>query len=100
MLVARRRVLFAIAVRVGFWAALWIWSSAAVALLGPAHDPGALGQASAASLDHALQTFAIGTAICVVIVLGASATRLRLAGGVLGTMHGASAVVLWLLSSV
>ncbi|MFO0637256.1 MAG: hypothetical protein U0168_30905 [Nannocystaceae bacterium] len=100
MLVAHRRVVLAVAVRVGFWAALVIWLRAAVALLGPAHDPGALAQASVASLEQAQQTFAIGTAICVAIVLGASATRLRLAGGVLGTMHGASAVVLWLLAGV
>ncbi len=84
-----RRVLVAFGVRVAFWGALALWLTTATTVVGGAP----------LDLDLALQRFVMGAAICAVAVLLAVARHVRWASWALGSLHGASATVLWLLVS-
>lgn len=86
---AHRRLLLAIGVRVAFWSALALWVTTASTVVGGAP----------LDLHLALQHFVVGAAICAVAVLLAVARHVRWASWALGSLHGASATVLWLLVS-
>ncbi len=103
----RRLALLAVATRVVWWVALFAWVQTAVVLLGPpgtggdrGSDLAALATAHGDAFAAARVSFVIGAIACALIVLLASSRRMRWAGGALGSMHGASAVVLWLLAAV
>jgi hypothetical protein len=72
-----RRPIVAIVVRVAFWSALALWLTTAVDVVGGAPLAGAL--------------------VCAVAVVLAVARHVRWASWALGSLHGASATVLWLL---
>jgi len=83
----RRGLLVALAVRVAFWGALALWLSTALTVVGGAP----------LEVDHAMHRFAFGAVICGFAVVLAVARHVRWASWALGSLHGASATVLWLL---
>lgn len=83
----QRGPIVAIVVRLAFWGALALWLTTAVEVVGGAP----------LDVDRALQRFVIGAFVCGVAVVLAVARRVRWASWALGSLHGASATVLWLL---
>ena len=83
----RRALLVELAVRVAFWGALVLWLSTALTVVGGAP----------LEVDHAVHRFAAGAVICGFAVVLAVARHVRWASWALGSLHGASATVLWLL---
>ena len=83
----QRRTGVSLASRAAWWAALWLLAIGGARLIGWQVE----------AIDRSLWTpFAIGVALCAAIVLLAPARRLRLFGSVLGTAHGAMALLTWL----
>lgn len=85
----RRGAVVAVLARAAWWGALVAWWSAAVSVLG-----GGL-----LDLDRALLSCIAGAIACAVVVASSRASRLRWLGGALGSLHGASAVVLWFVAN-
>lgn len=85
----RRVVLGASLTRGAWWAALAAWWTAAVGLLG----------GGVLDVEHSLVVFAVGTGVCAAVVAFGGVPRVRWLGGALGSLHGASAVVLWFVVS-
>jgi hypothetical protein len=83
----KRSLLVALAVRVAFWGALALWLSTALTVVGGAP----------LEVDRAVHGFATGAVICGFAVVLAVARHVRWASWALGSLHGASATVLWLL---
>lgn len=81
----RREAVVAILGRAAWWGALVAWWSAAVSVLG----------GGVLDLDRARLLFVAGALACALVVASSRAGRLRWLGGALGSLHGASAVVLW-----
>lgn len=85
----RREAVVAVVARAAWWGALVAWWSAAVSVLG-----GGL-----LDLDRARLLCVGGAIACAVVVASSRAARLRWLGGALGSLHGASAVVLWFVGN-
>jgi hypothetical protein len=82
-----RSPIVALVVRVAFWGALALWLTTALSVVGATPLP----------TDEAVLRFAIGAGICAIAVVSAVARHVRWASWALGSLHGASATVLWLL---
>lgn len=84
-----RGALLAVAIRGLWWGALALWLVAARELFaGGTLDP-----------DAGVRSFAIGAAMCAIAVVATRAARVRVMSWALGSLHGCSAVVLWLAAS-
>jgi hypothetical protein len=87
----QRAPIAGLAARAAWGFALWMWWASAVALAGTAR----------VDVHASLRTFALGAAVCAVVVVVAGLVgrmrHVQWAGGVLGSMHGVCAVVLWTL---
>ena len=86
---SHRRGFLAIGVRVAFWGALALWLTTALTVVG----------GTPLDIELALHRFVVGAGICAVAVLLAVARHVRWASWALGSLHGGSATVLWLLVS-
>lgn len=85
----RRRALQALLTRGVWWAALVGWAATAIALWS----------IDAIDVQRSLAVFAAGAVACVAVVAFGRAAHLRWLGGVLGSMHGVSAVLLWFVAN-
>ncbi|HET6584199.1 MAG TPA: hypothetical protein VFG69_12140, partial [Nannocystaceae bacterium] len=83
----KRGPIVALLVRVAFWGALALWVTTAIDVVGGAP----------LDVDRALHRFVTGALACAVAVVLAVARPVRWASWALGSLHGASATVLWLL---
>ncbi|MCR9163128.1 MAG: hypothetical protein ACE37F_33175 [Nannocystaceae bacterium] len=84
-----RRVVCAVMLRVAWWASLWLAIETASALVDVR---------APLDIDGMLLRFGVGLGLCWAVVVFASATRLRRAGLLLGTVHGAGGLLLWTAS--
>jgi hypothetical protein len=82
-----RGPIIAVVVRLAFWGALALWLTTAIDVVGGAP----------LEVDRALARFVAGALVCGVAVVLAVASHVRWASWALGSLHGASATVLWLL---
>lgn len=84
-----RARLNAIALRVAWWAALWLALTTASTIFDVR---------STLVVDDALQQLGLGLGLCWAVVVFSAARHLRWAGIALGTIHGALALLLWTAS--
>ncbi len=82
-------MLAALAIRLLWWGALALWLGAARELFAGA----------AIDVAATMRTFSVGAAMCGIAVVGTGATRIRVMSWALGSLHGCSAVVLWLAAN-
>jgi len=85
-----RLVAFRVSHRVMWWAALVVLFVAGRALLG--------GLETAPWVDRVHVQFTVGLILCAMVLVLAAERRLRVAAFVLGTGHGAFALLAWLVS--
>jgi len=75
-------------VRLAFWGALLLWATTAIDVLG----------GETLDVEVALRHFGLGALVCAFAVVLAVARHVRWASWAVGSLHGASATVLYLLA--
>jgi|GEM_PF-2203300 len=84
-----RRLLNAIALRVAWWASLWLAIETATAMVDIRAE---------LAVDPMLTRFAVGLGLCWAVTVLAGSKHLRWTAVALGTVHGTLGLVLWLLA--